>query len=64
MTKMRHHLPLGNIFNRGYRDFFKGNLDNPFPERTMKGKEWQRGFNRGYFDNLKYITSRSDAKRQ
>lgn len=43
------------IFGQGYDAFFKGHLNAPYKRGTMKEKEWQRGFNAGYFDNLKYL---------
>lgn len=56
MTKNVHKLPLNTVMNQGYRAFYKGNLDCPYPQHTMKAKEWQRGFNKAYYDNLEYIT--------
>lgn len=38
-------------FERGYADFFKGNLTSTY--RGMLLKEWVRGFNTAYFDNMK-----------
>lgn len=37
---------------RGISDFYKGNLDNPFEVGTEANREWQFGFNKGYFQNL------------
>jgi hypothetical protein len=28
-------------------------IENPYSESSFRGKEWQRGYNAGYFDNLK-----------
>lgn len=41
-----------SAFNRGKKDFYKGNLNNPYPTDTMMGKEWERGFNTSYFENI------------
>lgn len=38
-------------YERGYADFFKGNLTSTY--RGMLLKEWLRGFNTAYFDNMK-----------
>ena len=41
-----------DAFKVGYRAFFSGLLDNPYPEHTHFGKEWLRGFNKAYFENV------------
>ena len=28
---------------------------NPYPKGTMQAKEWERGYNRAYFDKLKEL---------
>ena len=38
-------------YERGYADFFKGNLTSTY--RGMLLKEWLRGFNTAYFENMK-----------
>jgi hypothetical protein len=38
-------------YERGYADFFKGNLESTY--RGMLRKEWARGFNTAYFENMK-----------
>lgn len=43
------------IFNDGYDAFWRGHLLNPYRAGTMKHKEWLRGQNAAYFDNLKYL---------
>lgn len=58
MTKNVHKLPLNAVMNQGYRAFYQGSLDCPYPFHTMKAKEWQRGFNRAYFNNLEYLAKR------
>ena len=45
-------------FKRGVYDFFNGNLDNPYKPTTLWAKEWQRGFDNGYFRNLKRLKTR------
>ena len=32
---------------------------NPYPDYTMQAKEWQRGYNKAYFENLNEIRTRS-----
>jgi hypothetical protein len=49
MTNTNKGLPPLRIqFDQGYGDFFAGNLDNKYNSNTMRGKEWQRGFNAAY----------------
>lgn len=38
-----------DAYKIGYRAFFEGRLDNPYPEDTWFGKEWIRGFNTAYY---------------
>jgi hypothetical protein len=42
-------------FEQGYFAFIKGWLNNQYNPYTTQGKEWQRGFDRGYFDNLRKL---------
>jgi hypothetical protein len=39
-------------FNQGKYAFNKGWLGNPYESNKAQGKEWQRGFNAAYFENL------------
>ena len=31
---------------------------NPYPDYTMQAKEWQRGYNKAYFENLNELRTR------
>lgn len=42
-------------FTQGIKDFKKGNLENPFNKDTVRHREWERGFNVGYFENLERV---------
>lgn len=44
--------PLRIQFEKGQYAFKKGWLGNPYDSDTAQGKEWQRGFNAAYFENL------------
>jgi len=44
-----------NIVEKGYRAFWKGNLINPYNTGTYRNKEWERGFNKAYFEQLKRV---------
>lgn len=44
--------PLTIQFDKGRYAFVRGWIANPYSEDDPKGKEWQRGFNAAYFDNL------------
>ena len=41
--------------------FFKGKKDF-YKTETFRGKEWQRGFNKSYFESLKRYEKRNAAK--
>lgn len=48
-----HRKKLSDIFEEGYQAFAQGRLSNPFQKNTQKYREWMRGFDTAYFDNLK-----------
>lgn len=47
--------PLRIQFEQGYKAFFNGWLVNHYNADTVNGKEWQRGFNAAYFDNIMFL---------
>lgn len=46
-------------FYQGYRSFNIGNLVNPHRVNTLKHREWEHGFNTGYFDCLRKLEAAS-----
>ena len=42
-------------YEYGRQSFFKGKLNSPYKDSTYAFKEWLRGFNRGYFENLEKV---------
>ena len=51
-----------NEFKRGYKDFFVGNLDNPYNDH-YRSREWQVGFDKAYFSNLEKV-KRNETRRR
>jgi len=51
----KYDAPLRMQYEKGYSDFKKGRLMNPFHEDTMQFREWNRGFNVAYFEQLKKV---------
>lgn len=47
--------PLTFQFKEGHYAFSRGWLRNQYNENSVKGKEWQRGWNRAYFDQLEIM---------
>ena len=41
-----------NAYALGFRAFAKGTIVNPFTPDTHFHREWDRGFNAAYFENL------------
>lgn len=39
-------------FEMGMKAFRVNNQDSPYKQGTVLFKEWQRGYDRAYFDNL------------
>ena len=53
--KQERHAPLKIQYQQGYYAFSRGWLANQYNPESVAGKEWQRGFDRAYFDNLDKI---------
>ena len=49
-------------FGWGYKAFKKGNLDSKLKQNSMQHREWQRGFNIAYFENLKKVKQREQVR--
>ena len=47
--------PLKIQYGQGHYTFSRGWLSNQYDANTIAGKEWQRGWDRTYFDNLSRI---------
>jgi hypothetical protein len=42
-------------FQKGADCFNKGRLGNPYPPTTTDHRDWEYGFNKAYFINLKKV---------
>ena len=51
----KYDAPLVIQYRKGMDDFHKGRLSNPFHKDTMQHREWNRGFNKAYFDRLRKV---------
>ncbi len=52
----KYDAPLRVQFQMGYSAFKSGHkLSSPFSIHTMQHREWERGFNKAYHDQLKRI---------
>ena len=47
--------PLRIQVEKGFRAFHSGKIINPYMADTAFYKEWERGFNMAYFENLKRV---------
>lgn len=48
-----------NPFHRGLKDFYNGNITNPYKDNTQDSRDWQFGFNKSYFANLERINGKT-----
>ena len=48
----KHDAPLKIQFQKGYEGFIHARIRNPYTSDTMMYREWERGFNTAYYDNL------------
>ena len=51
----KYDAPLVIQHKRGVDDFYRGRVVNPFHKDTMQYREWERGFNKAFFDNIKKV---------
>ena len=51
----KHDAPLKFQFDQGYSAFKRGKIVNPFSTTTMHYREWERGFNKAYYEQLKQV---------
>ena len=49
--------PLFIQVEKGYSAFHRGKLNNPYKIGTGFYKEWERGFNKAYFEHLDKINA-------
>ena len=49
-------------FHQGKQAFYKGEIGNPYSVGTTKYRNWELGFNRGYFDNLARVKKREQQQ--
>ena len=51
----KYDAPLRMQYEKGYEDFWRGRVGNPFHKDTMQHREWNRGFNTAYYEQLKKV---------
>lgn len=51
----KYDAPLRVQHQMGYDGFKYGRTNNPFSYDTMQYREWRRGFDKAYYDNLKRV---------
>lgn len=47
--------PLQVAFEMGQRAFVRGIFKSPYKETSFLHKEWKRGFDTGFFSNMKQL---------
>jgi len=57
----KYDAPLKFQYEKGYKDFRQGRVVNPFPSDTMQYREWERGFNKAYYEQLKRVKGNEQA---
>jgi len=58
MKIKERHPPLRIQMEKGYRAFHTGRIINPYKIDSSFYKEWDRGFNKAYFENLGKINDK------
>jgi hypothetical protein len=53
----KNDAPLRIQYQKGHTAFIKGHMSSPFNSHTMQYREWLRGFNAAYFENLETLKS-------
>ena len=59
----KYDAPLSLQFNQGFSAFKRRKLINPFSDKTMQSREWQRGFNSAYYVQLERVKN-AEARRR
>ena len=59
----KYDAPLRIQFEKGVQCFRQGRIKSPYPLNTMQYREWQRGFNSAYMNNLKRVKEYEFRKR-
>ena len=55
--KQERFPPLRIQADQGYHAFYKGQLINRYAADSIAGKEWQRGFDFAYYENIHFLTN-------
>jgi len=58
----KYDAPLRMQYEKGYKDFQRGRVINPFHIETMQHREWQRGFNQAYAEHLSRVQDNEQAR--
>jgi hypothetical protein len=58
----KYDAPLRFQYDQGYSAFKRGKIINPFHKDTMQCREWERGFNKAYFEQLKRVLKYEQTK--
>jgi len=58
----KYDAPLRMQYEKGYKDFQRGRVTNPFHQDTMQHREWQRGFNQAYAEQLSRVQENEQAR--
>ena len=58
----KYDAPLRMQFEKGYRDFKRGRITNPFHQDTMQHREWQRGFDKAHADQLSRVQENEQTR--
>ena len=59
----KYDAPLKVQYQQGYYAFKRGGQVNPFHSDTMQFREWNRGFNTAYYENVKRVKENESSRR-
>lgn len=59
----KYDAPLKVQFLMGYDSFKYGRVVSPFHRDTMQFREWNRGFNTAYYENVKRVKENESSRR-
>jgi hypothetical protein len=54
-VKPERNIPLRIQADQGYYAFSRGWLSNQYDPASNAGKDWQRGFDRAYYEDLVHV---------
>ena len=61
-SRGRTEMKSQKALEKGRKAFRAGNFNNPYGVKSYLRKEWERGFNEAYFENLEKVKRKENGR--